>query len=92
MDIQVSNEKIIFFTERYCGTCSIVNNNLIEEVLSYENEFKCKIQRITLSQNKALARELGVTDAPTIIFPNNERIVGYCTREEIRKVLRNMKH
>ncbi|MFW9853205.1 MAG: thioredoxin domain-containing protein [Candidatus Thorarchaeota archaeon] len=77
--------KIMFFTSPSCSWCPYIEGvlkNIISEVSHLELEV------INISDDVNKAEEFDIVAIPTIILPNNQRIIGGADEAFIREQLR----
>ena len=82
----IDNKLIIFdFFAEWCGPCKKLKPEL--EALEAAHKGQVKIVRIDVDKNKALARELQITDIPIIMIYKNKQIqwtgTGYFPMKDI---------
>ena len=76
--------KILFFTSPTCSWCPFIEQvlkRIVDEVKHLELEI------IDITKNIELAEEMNIVAMPTIILPNNQRIIGAADEAFIREQL-----
>ena len=77
--------KILLFTSPTCAWCPYV-----EEILkrALKDCSGLKIEKIDISKNVEAAEIYDIIALPTILLPNNQRLVGAMSEEELKEHLR----
>ncbi|MBY9000770.1 MAG: thioredoxin family protein [Candidatus Heimdallarchaeota archaeon] len=76
--------KILFFTSPTCSWCPFLEQ-VLNRIVSEAKHLQLEIIDITKDIEKA--EELGIVAIPTIILPNNQRIIGAADEAFIREQL-----
>ncbi len=76
--------KILFFTSPTCSWCPFIEQ-VLERIVREANHLELEI--IDITKNIEMAEEMEIVAIPTIILPNNQRIIGAADEAFIREQL-----
>ena len=76
--------KIMFFTSPTCGWCPFVEG-ILRKIIKEASHLSLEV--IDISKDIEKAEEYEIVAIPTIILPNNQRIIGGADEEFIRDQL-----
>ena len=74
--------KILFFTSPTCSWCPYLEGILRKIIKTVDH---LELEVIDVTQNISLASEYEVIAIPTIVLPNNQRIIGSADEAFIRE-------
>jgi len=76
--------KILFFTSATCSWCPFIEQ-VLERIVEEAPHLELEI--INITKNIEKAEEMEIVAIPTIILPNNQRIIGAADETFIREQL-----
>ena len=76
--------KILFFTSPTCSWCPFIEQ-VLERIVKEANHLELEI--IDITKDIERAEEMEIVAIPTIILPNNQRIIGAADETFIREQL-----
>ena len=77
--------KILLFTSPTCAWCPYVEETLKRAL---KNCAEIEIAKIDISKDVEAAEKYDIIALPTILLPNNQRLVGAMSEEELKEHLR----
>lgn len=77
--------QVLFFTSPTCGFCPFIED-ILKRIVAEVDHLELKV--IDISNDISLAEEYEIVAIPTIVLPNNQRIIGGADEFFIREQMK----